>query len=165
MRLSLEQVVNLTGGRLSAGTPGLVIEGISTDSRTIKPGQLFVPLRGENFDGHDFLVRALRNGAAACLSEEVIAGLSIPVIRVEDTLKALGDLAAGMRREFDGPVVAVTGSSGKTTTKEMLATVLAETGPGLKTEGNYNNLIGLPLTLFRMEPECGWAVLERGLIE
>jgi len=165
MRLSLEQVINLTGGRLSAGTPGLVIEGISTDSRTIKPGQLFVPLRGENFDGHDFLVRALRNGAAACLSEEVIAGLSIPVIRVEDTLKALGDLAAGMRREFDGPVVAVTGSSGKTTTKEMLATVLAETGPGLKTEGNYNNLIGLPLTLFRMESECGWAVLEMGMSE
>lgn len=165
MRLSLEQVVNLTEGRLSGGTSGLIIEGISTDSRTIRPGQLFVPLRGENFDGHDFLVRALRNGAAACLSEEVIAGLSIPVVRVEDTLKALGDLAAGVRKEFTGPVVAVTGSSGKTTTKEMLATVMNETGPGLKTEGNFNNLIGLPLTLFRMEPECGWAVLEMGMSE
>ncbi len=163
MNLDLQTIAQITGGRLCpAGAQGSVT-GFSTDSRTLEDGELFIPLRGPNFDGHDFLVRALRRGAAACLSEEVIAGLQVPVIQVEDTLKALGDLAAAIRQKFSGPLVAVTGSSGKTTTKEMLASILALTAPGLRTEGNFNNLVGLPLTLFRLQPEHQWAVLEMGM--
>jgi UDP-N-acetylmuramoyl-tripeptide--D-alanyl-D-alanine ligase len=87
----------------------------------------------------------------------------VPVVRVNDTLEALGDLAAAHRRQFAGPLVAVTGSSGKTTTKEMLTNILAQTAPGLKTEGNFNNLVGLPLTLLRLEAHHQWAVLEMGM--
>jgi len=163
MTFDFAEIVEITGGRMTpAGAKGSVT-GISTDSRTIRPGELFVPLRGPNFDGHDFLARALRNGAAACLSEEVIAGFPVPVIRVGNTLEALGNLGQAARRRFSGPLVAITGSSGKTTTKEMLAGILGLTGPGLKTQGNYNNLIGLPLTLFQLLPEHRWAVLEMGM--
>jgi UDP-N-acetylmuramoyl-tripeptide--D-alanyl-D-alanine ligase len=136
--------------------------GLSTDSRNIAPGDLFVPLRGERFDGHDYLSQAVRNGAAACLSDEVVAGLPVPVVRVEDTLRALGDIAAAYRLQLKGPLVAITGSAGKTTTKEMLASILERIGPGLKTAGNFNNLIGLPLTLMKLQPDDQWAVLEMG---
>jgi UDP-N-acetylmuramoyl-tripeptide--D-alanyl-D-alanine ligase len=163
MNLDLQKIAQVTCGRLAPANARAAVTGISTDSRSVRPGELFVPLRGEKFDGHDFLAQAVRRGAAACLSEEVIAGFPVPVIQVADTLRALGDLAAACRRDFGGPVVAVTGSSGKTTTKEMLASILAETAPGLKTEGNFNNLVGLPLTLFRLEPEHRWAVLEMGM--
>jgi len=139
------------------------ISGVSTDTRTLSRGELFVPLRGPRFDGHHFIEEAVRRGAAACLSEEPVSGVSVPVIRVVDTLRALGDLAAVLRNAFSGPVIAITGSSGKTTTKEMLATILDLTGPGLKTEGNLNNLIGLPLTLFRIEDRHQWMVLEMGM--
>ncbi len=163
MRVELEKIVRATNGALTpSGARGLVT-GISTDSRTIRPGDLFVPLRGPNFDAHEFLVLAARQGAAACLSEDVVAGFPVPIIRVADTLRALGDIASLFRREFAGPVAAVTGSSGKTTCKEMLAAIMAETGPGLKTEGNFNNLVGLPLTLFRLAPEHRWMVLEMGM--
>ena len=120
------------------------------------------PLRGERFDGHDYLGQAVKNGAAACLSEEVVAGLNVPVVRVPDTLRALGDIAAAYRLQLHGPLVAVTGSAGKTTTKEMLAGILERVASGLKTAGNFNNLIGLPLTLFRLTEEHQWAVLEMG---
>lgn len=162
MNLDLASIARITGGRLAAGGGG-TIAGISTDSRTLKAGELFIPLRGENFDGHAFLRQAAETGAAACLSEIDIADLPIPLIRVADTLRALGDLAADFRRRFSGPVLAVTGSSGKTTTKEMLAGILFLTGPGLKTEGNFNNLIGLPHTLFRLEPQHQWLVVEMGM--
>jgi len=163
MKLKLSDIVALTSGRLIPANASAVVTGISTDSRTIRPGELFVPLRGPNFDGHDFLIRALRNGAAACLSEDVVAGFQLPIIQVEDTLRALGDIAQGLRQNFRGPVVAITGSSGKTTTKEMLAQILSLTGPGLKSQGNFNNLIGLPLTLFDLEEKHRWAVLEMGM--
>ncbi|MDK2847525.1 MAG: UDP-N-acetylmuramoyl-tripeptide--D-alanyl-D-alanine ligase [Desulfuromonadales bacterium] len=163
MRLDVNQIAAITGGTLIPERVDGMVTGVSTDSRSLRSGDLFVPLRGPRFDGHDFLVQAIRGGAAACLSEEVIAGLSVPVIRVADTLRALGDLAGALRQDFDGPVVAVTGSSGKTTTKEMLAAILASRGPGLKTEGNFNNLIGLPHTLFRLDPGHAWAVLELGM--
>ncbi len=161
--LDIQHIAQILGGRVSpSGATGMVT-GFSTDSRTLKPGELFIPLRGPNYDGHDFLMRALRNGAAACLSEEVVAGFPIPVIQVSDTLVALGNLAASLRSEFSGPVVALTGSTGKTTTKEMLASILELTGEGLKTEGNFNNLIGLPLTLFRLNEQHHWIVLEMGM--
>ncbi|MDH3544072.1 MAG: UDP-N-acetylmuramoyl-tripeptide--D-alanyl-D-alanine ligase, partial [Desulfuromonadales bacterium] len=136
-----------------------------TDSRNLQPGELFIPLRGDNFDGHDYMNQAIQNGAAACLSEEMIGGLLVPVIKVNNTLKALGDLAAAMRRQFAGPVVGITGTSGKTTCKEMLAAILESTGPGLKSAGNFNNLIGVPLTLFDLQPEHRWAVVEMGMSE
>ncbi len=163
MDLDLQKIARITGGQLLPEDSRLTVRGISTDSRSLQGGELFIPLRGENFDGHDFLLAAVRRGAAACLSEQVVAGLPVPVIRVADTLRAVGDLAAAIRSDFPGPVAAITGSSGKTTTKEMLAGILALTGPGLKTEGNFNNLIGLPHTIFRLQPQHRWAVLEMGM--
>lgn len=158
----LERVVRITGGEFSGKRNNVELSGISTDSRNISAGELFVPLRGERFDGHDYLGQAVKNGAAACLSEDVVAGLGVPVVRVANSLRALGDLAAAFRLQLKGPLIAVTGSAGKTTTKEMLASILEQVGPGLKTAGNFNNLIGLPLTLFRLLPEHQWAVLEMG---
>ncbi|MEE4254189.1 MAG: UDP-N-acetylmuramoyl-tripeptide--D-alanyl-D-alanine ligase [Desulfuromusa sp.] len=158
----LERIARITDGDFSGRKINCQLSGISTDSRNLIPGSLFVPLRGERFDGHDYLSQAVKNGAAACLSEEVVAGLSVPVVRVADTLRALGDIAAAYRLQLNGPLVAITGSVGKTTTKEMLATILSRVAPGLKTAGNFNNLIGLPLTLFRLEKEHQWAVLEMG---
>ena len=163
MNWELQTIVQLTGGRLAPAGARATVSGISTDSRTVREGELFVPLRGANFDGHDFLSQAVRQGAVACLSEELVAGLPVPVITVPDTLRALGDLAAGRRQEFSLPVIGVTGSSGKTTTKEMLAAVLSQVNPGLKTEGNFNNLIGLPQTIFRLDAAHQWAVLEMGM--
>lgn len=156
-------VAAVTGGQLIHNGAGTAITGFSTDSRTLQAGDLFIPLRGERFDGHDYLAQAVRNGAAACLSEELVVGLSIPVVQVPDTLRALGDLARAVRRGFDAPVVGVTGTSGKTTTKEMLAAILARTGPGLKSAGNFNNLVGVPLTLFGLLAEQRWAVIEMGM--
>lgn len=163
MKLSLQQITEITGGRLSPSGAEASICGISTDSRSIKSGELFIPLRGPNYDGHDFLVRALRNGAVACLTEEVIGGLKVPTIQVDDTLKAYGDLAAAHRRSYGGPLVAITGSTGKTTTKEMLATILEKTASGLKSSGNFNNLVGVPQTLFQLTREHRWAVVEMGM--
>ena len=161
--MDVRTIAAVTGGQILHNGADLLVSGYSTDTRTLQPGDLFIPLRGERFDGHDYLAQAVRNGAAACLSEEVVAGLTIPVVQVRDTLKALGDLAAAVRQRFAGPVVGVTGTSGKTTTKEMLAAILARTGPGLKSAGNFNNLIGVPLTLFGLRPEYRWAVIEMGM--
>jgi len=161
--MDVRTIAAVTGGQILHNGADLVVKGYSTDSRTLQPGELFIPLRGERYDGHDYLAQAVRNGAAACLSEEVVAGLTIPVVQVRDTLKALGDLAAAVRQRFAGPVIGITGTSGKTTTKEMLAAILARTGPGLKSAGNFNNLIGVPLTLFGLLPEHRWAVIEMGM--
>ena len=161
--MDVRTIAAVTGGQILHNGADLVVTGYSTDSRTLQPSDLFIPLRGERYDGHDYLAQAVRNGAAACLSEEVVAGLTIPVVQVRDTLKALGDLAAAVRQRFAGPVVGITGTSGKTTTKEMLAAILARTGPGLKSAGNFNNLIGVPLTLFGLREEHRWAVIEMGM--
>ncbi len=163
MKFDIREIARVTGGTLYPEDARGDVDGVSTDSRTVSSGELFVPLRGPNFDGHDFLTLAVRSGAAACLSEDVINGLPVPVVVVEDTLKALGDLANSVRHRFDGPVVGVTGSSGKTTTKEMLAGILSLESPGLLTEGNFNNLIGLPMTLFRWQDDFAWMVLEMGM--
>lgn len=156
-------VAAVTGGQIIHNGADVPIQGFSTDSRTLQAGELFIPLRGEHFDGHDYLTQAVRRGAAACLSEEVVVGLTIPVIQVRDTLQALGDLAAAVRQGFSGPVIGITGTSGKTTTKEMLAAILARTGPGLKSAGNFNNLVGVPLTLFGLCTDHRWAVIEMGM--
>ena len=160
--LSLKEIAERVHGSLPAGAGAVAIKGVSTDSRTLQPGDLFVPLRGDRYDGHDYLLQAVERGAVACLSEDVVAALAVPVVRVDNCLRALGDLAASLRADFSGPVVAVTGSAGKTTTKDMLGAILGQDAPGLITQGNFNNLIGLPLTLFRLRAEHRWLVLEMG---
>lgn len=161
--MDVRTVAEITGGYLVQNGASVELQGFSTDSRTLQPGDLFIPLRGEHFDGHDYLQQAIQSGAAACLSEEMIGGLLVPVIKVSDTLKALGNLAAAVRGRFPGPVIGITGTSGKTTCKEMLAAILEANGPGLKSAGNFNNLIGVPLTLFGLQPEHRWAVVEMGM--
>ena len=163
MKLELRNIAKATGGTILPPGATATVTGISTDSRTINPGDLFIPLRGPNFDGHDYLIQAVRCGASACLVEEIIGGFPAPVVHVRDTLRALGDLAAARRLAFQGPVVGITGSSGKTTTKEMLAAILSLDAPLLKTEGNYNNLVGLPLTLLRLGENHQRAVVEMGM--
>jgi len=164
---TLKELARATGGTL-IGDAAETVLAVTTDSRTAKAGELFVALRGERFDGHDFVGGAAGNGVRLFLLDErwqktgrLPEGASAVV--VPDTLKGLGDLAAWHRSRFDLKVVAVTGSNGKTTTKEMLAGILTQTGPGLKTEGNLNNLIGLPLTILRLSGRERWAVLELGM--
>jgi len=163
IRMDMRAVAEITGGHLMQNGASVEFQGISTDSRTVQPGDLFIPLRGDNYDGHDYLTQAIQRGAASCLSEEMIGGLLVPVVKVSDTLKALGDLAAAVRRQFAGPVIGITGTSGKTTCKEMLASILEINGPGLKSAGNFNNLIGVPRTLFELKSEHSWAVVEMGM--
>lgn len=111
IRMDVRTIAEITGGHLMQNGASVELQGFSTDSRMLQPGELFIPLRGDNFDGHDYMNQAIQNGAAACLSEEMIGGLLVPVIKVNNTLKALGDLAAAMRRQFSAPVVGITGTS------------------------------------------------------
>lgn len=134
---------------------------VVTDTRQLQPGDLFVALKGENYDGHDFLAAAAGAGAVAALVSQPQDG-GLAQIVVPDTLSALQAYAHSWRQDFDLPVVAVTGSNGKTTTKQLLAAVLAARGAVLATEGNLNNHIGLPLTLARLREEHRTAVIEMG---
>jgi UDP-N-acetylmuramoyl-tripeptide--D-alanyl-D-alanine ligase len=163
--LRLESVLEATGGRAVTPAPGeLAFASVSIDSRTLDRGALFVAIRGPRFDGHDFLVQARERGALAALVERELHGPSgLVLVRVPDATKALADLARHVRRSAAIPFVAVTGSVGKTTTKDMTAELLAGRGPVLKTEGNLNNQYGLPLTLLRLEGRHTAAVLELGM--
>ncbi|HSH13003.1 MAG TPA: UDP-N-acetylmuramoyl-tripeptide--D-alanyl-D-alanine ligase [Desulfurivibrionaceae bacterium] len=161
----LDEVLAATGGRVCGPAGAVTFRRISTDTRTIAAGDLFVALSGENFDGETFLAEAVSRGAAGALvSREPSPPASVPVIVVGDTLRALGDLAAWRRRQLPNlQVLAITGSSGKTTVKEMTAAILARKFPLLKTTGNFNNLIGLPLTLLKVNEKQRLAVLEMGM--
>jgi UDP-N-acetylmuramoyl-tripeptide--D-alanyl-D-alanine ligase len=166
---SIDEITAATAGRTVGRCNGRVA-GVSTDSRAITPVDLFVPLRGERFDGHDFIAPFAAAGGRVVLAEESwLAANSLPptlcCIAVADTLRALGDLAAAHRRRFAIPLIGVTGSNGKTTTKEMLAAIMAVRGEGLKTSGNLNNLIGLPRMLLQLTPAHRWGVLEMGMSE
>jgi UDP-N-acetylmuramoyl-tripeptide--D-alanyl-D-alanine ligase len=163
--LSLQSVVEATGGRRVTGAGAQpILTSVSIDSRTLEPGALFVAIRGPRFDGHDFLAAAHARGARAALVErDAPAPPELQLVRVPDTTRALADLARHVRRSAALPVVAVTGSVGKTTTKDMTAELLGARGPVLKTEGNLNNQYGLPLTLLRLEPRHTAAVLELGM--
>jgi UDP-N-acetylmuramoyl-tripeptide--D-alanyl-D-alanine ligase len=144
--------------------PGTV-SAVSTDSRSTKAGSLFVAIRGEKFDGHAFVSTAQRRGAVAAIVDEEFDTSStagLPLMIVEDTVAALGALAGIYREKFNVPVIAVGGSNGKTTTKDMIASVLRTTYPVLSTEGNLNNHIGVPLTLFRIERRHKVVVVEMG---
>ena len=164
MNWLLSQIAQAVGGRLIGAD--LAIDGVSTDTRAIGPGQLFIALAGERFDAHDFLDQATTAGAAALLvadAGKLPAG--IPAVVVDDTRLALGRLAAAWRASFTLPVIAVTGSNGKTTTKEMIAAILkAAFGAAvLSTRGNLNNDIGLPLTLLGLRASHRAAVIEMGM--
>ncbi|MEM6640328.1 MAG: UDP-N-acetylmuramoyl-tripeptide--D-alanyl-D-alanine ligase [Pseudomonadota bacterium] len=135
--------------------------GVSTDTRALLKGSLYVALRGPNFDGHAFLAEAKEKGAAGAMVEAV-DDLPLPQIQVSDTRQALGEFGARWRQQFALDVVGVTGSNGKTTVKQMLAAIFAECGPALHTEGNLNNDIGVPLTLLRLKEQHRAAVIEMG---
>ena len=156
--MALQQATEILNAELHG--KNVEFNRVSTDTRSIKPGDLYVALQGERFDGHDYIEEAKKAGAIAAVVHKEIT-TSLPYIKVSDTRKALGDLAAGWRRGFKGSVVAVTGSNGKTTVKEMIAAVLGEQGSVMATAGNFNNDIGLPLTLLRMAKEK-FAVIEMG---
>jgi UDP-N-acetylmuramoyl-tripeptide--D-alanyl-D-alanine ligase len=161
-------VIRWTGARLVQGDPDHRFTGASIDTRTLAAGVLFVAIRGEKHDAHGFLADAAARGAAGLLVESgrpLPSGLpaGLPVLAVDDTTRALGALGAGHRAGFEGPVVALTGSNGKTTTKEMCATILGVRAPCLKTPGNWNNNFGVPLTLLLREPEHRSLVVEIGM--
>ena len=164
--LPVEIIAKAVGGALAAGDPKAKVLGVSTDSRTLQPGQLFVPLAGERFDGHAFLGDAVARGAAAVL---VQAGRPLPelvgaaVIAVDEPLAALHRLARWYRQRLGARVVAVTGSNGKTTTKDMAAAILSVRWATRKSQGNYNNEVGLPLAILDASPGTEVLVLEMGM--
>ncbi len=163
MRLGVRDILEATGGILHSGREDFYFSGISIDSRTINKGELFVAIKGRNFDGHDFIAEALRKGAVGVLVERIPPGLEEGVIiTLPDTLKGLGDIGRYIRSKLSVPVIGITGSNGKTTTKEMVATILDGSYRVLKNLGNLNNLIGVPLTLFRYQDE-DIIVLELGI--
>lgn len=135
---------------------------VSTDSRSFEPGALFIALRGENFDGHNFVQQAVQAGACAVVVERQCPDIDVPQLVVYDALAALGHLGALNRDAFTGPVIAITGSTGKTTVKTMVAEILSQMGPTLATRGNLNNHIGVPLTLLELGPQHRYAVIEVG---
>lgn len=161
---SAAEICRAVGGTLLQDADAAVTN-VSTDSRTAAAGDLFIPLVGEKFDGHAYLDGALARGAAGCLTMHAPTALQPGkfYILVDDTLLALRALASWYRGRFTLPVVQITGSAGKTTTKEMVAAVLAQRFETLKTEANYNNHIGAPLTLLRLTPEHRAAVIETGM--
>lgn len=137
-------------------------DSVSIDTRAIKPGEFYIALKGENFDGHDFIADAEEKGAMAVLAESPVTTKKIPVLQVKDTLIALGKLAAWHRAKFSIPVIGLTGSCGKTTVKEMMRSILAERHCVLANQGTLNNHIGVPLTLLKLTQEHQFAVIEMG---
>jgi UDP-N-acetylmuramoyl-tripeptide--D-alanyl-D-alanine ligase len=164
-----EDIAGACRGTLLYGELGAAFNAISTDSRDIRKNDLFVPLSGANFDGHDFVIPALEAGARGCLvnrelNREIPQHLTKYVlIQVQDTLRALSDLASAHRRLYHTPLIAVTGSSGKTTVKEMIAAVLKRSHHPLVSQENLNNLIGLPMTVLSLGPHHTAAVVEAGI--
>ncbi len=164
MELRVREVVEATRGELLQGDPEEVVHGVWTDSRTLPPGVLFFALKGSRFDGHDFAAEAVRKGAKALvIHRDVELEEGVALIKTEDTLRALGDLARWWRSGMKGEVIGITGSCGKTTTKEMVARILQQRGTVASSPGNYNNLIGLPLSLLRAPREVRAMVLEMGM--
>jgi len=170
MILSIEDLLKITRGSLIQGGENTLFQGVSTDSRTVSEGDLFIALKGPRFDGHHFALEAFKKKARGVLIDEDKVGdirwngdRSKPVIAVKDTLSALGDIAHDWRRRHGIPLVALTGSNGKTTTKEMISACLETTFPVLKTKGNLNNLIGVPLTLLTLTDKERVVVLEMGM--
>lgn len=168
-QISLAQLSEITGCNSldwMGKDPEKTINGITTDSRTLKAGEVFLALRGEKFDGHNFAQQAINRGATAIITEENILGeitAKIPQLQVKDTLVAYQDIAHWWRNQFTIPIIGVTGSVGKTTTKELITAVLATQGKVLKTEANYNNEIGVPKTLLGLSSHHDYGVIEMAM--
>ena len=158
--LSLQHVAVSLGARLIGDSVNF--DCISTDSRAIKSGSLFVALRGDNFDGHTFLEQAQASGACALVVDNPRSDIAIPQLVVTDTTRALGQISKLAREQFSGPLIAITGSCGKTTVKEMLAAILSHGGKVHATAGNFNNHIGVPLTLLQLSAHDDFSVIEMG---
>ncbi len=169
MHWTVAKLLEATQGHLAQGDLATPVKDISTDTRAIQPGDCFVALSGERHDGHDFIGGALSGGATALLVSRRLIDLprvvppNIAVVEVRDTLHALGELARSCRRHHSIPLVGISGSNGKTSTKEMVAGILGRTRHILKNKGNFNNLIGVPLTLLTLGPEHQAAVVEMGI--
>ncbi|MBI3815231.1 MAG: UDP-N-acetylmuramoyl-tripeptide--D-alanyl-D-alanine ligase [Nitrospinae bacterium] len=170
-QFDLEEILKAANGTLLSGSGSGIYPAISIDSRTIGKGELFIAIKGKNFDGHDFVLQALRRGAGGAiisdkkLKEKIGDKPRHNIILVKDTLKALHDIANHHRKKFNIPVIGITGSNGKSTSKEMSASVASVRLNILKNEGNLNNQIGLPLTLLKMNDSHQAAILEMGMNE
>lgn len=165
-KISIGEIISATCGRLLSGNTDQTINSVCIDSRKVTKDCLFVPIKGGKVDGHDFIKDAFEFGAGACLIEKgynLNSEIKGTLIEVTSTLPALQDLATYYRSKFSIPVIGVTGSVGKTTTKEMISAALGETLKVLKTQGNYNGQIGLPLTIFNLDNTHQVAVLEMGI--
>jgi UDP-N-acetylmuramoyl-tripeptide--D-alanyl-D-alanine ligase len=177
--LKIRELLKATEGSLANRADAILIKGISIDSRTLQPGDAFIAITGSNFDGHDFIDEAIKKGATAVIVQSSLAARlpdgqgqagnfkvqsekKVAIIKVKDTIRALGDIARFLRKKFNTPVIAVTGSNGKTTTKEMISHVLSLKFKVLKNEGTKNNQIGLPLTLCKLDASYDIGVLEIG---
>ncbi|MDD2927389.1 MAG: UDP-N-acetylmuramoyl-tripeptide--D-alanyl-D-alanine ligase [Candidatus Omnitrophica bacterium] len=157
------ELLKATRGELVSGGKDTPVRGISIDSRTVKKGEAFIAIKGDNFDGQDFIPEAARRGASCLITQKEVRQKGVTSIKVSDTARALGEIACFNRKRFKSiPVIAVTGSNGKTTAKEMIAGVLSRKFKVLKNEGTKNNHIGLPLTLLKLDNSYDVAVLEIG---
>ena len=163
-KITVQDIIIATGGELISGNKETVINSVSIDSREIFENTLFVALKGEKSDGHDYILKAFEKGAVAAISEKKIAS-SNALVLVENSSKALGDIAKFYKKKFNIKTVAVTGSVGKTTTKDMLSAVMNMQYNTLKTEGNFNNELGLPLTVLKLNHNHEAAVFEMGMSE
>src|SRR2546430_6034931 len=164
--LPLSQIAQFAGGSLSSGDASAIIDKLSTDSRTLKSGELFVALRGENFDGHNFVQAAAKAGAAGAIVDSNWRGKvpeTFALVRAKDTLQAYQQLAANYRKSLALKVVGITGSNGKTSTKDVTASVLARRFRVTKTEGNFNNHVGLPRTILEATSRDEIGVWEIGM--
>lgn len=162
--LSIINVATAVNGEIKNCDGDVIISSVSTDTRTITEGALFVALKGENFDGHRFIQAATEKGAVCCIVNKTAENIEgFPVIEVEDTATALKDLAEYYRRKFDVSVVGITGSVGKTSTKDMIASVLEQSAKTHRTKGNLNNEIGVPLTVYELMKDDEFMVIEMGM--
>ena len=159
---NLSQTATILSGQLKGSSADF--NGVSIDSRTTEKGNLFIALRGPNFDGHDFVLAAIKKGAVAVMVEKWL-DIDIPQVKVNNTSQALQTLAKAWRAQVNIPIVGITGSSGKTSVKEMVAAIMQQHSAGLSTSGNLNNLIGVPLTLLKLRTSHRWAVIEMGASE
>lgn len=159
---TLDQLVSLLGAS-PQNLPDTTAIGLTTDSRSIQSGEIFLALRGEKFDGHDFVQIAIEQGSIAAIVDAQFEASNLPVLVVSDTLQAYQAIGHWWRKQFKIPVIAITGSVGKTTTKELIAAVLSKYGKVHKTQANYNNEIGVPKTLLELNPEHDFAVIEMGM--
>ncbi|WP_099205074.1 UDP-N-acetylmuramoyl-tripeptide--D-alanyl-D-alanine ligase [Scatolibacter rhodanostii] len=163
MRMKISEIAQACGGKLLCGDPETVVTSFSTDSRQVKTGTMFVPIKGERVDSHIYLEDVLAGTAAASFTEQEILAQDKPVVLVSSTIKALQKIAEVYRKSFDIPIVGITGSVGKTTSKEMIALALSSQLKVMKTQGNQNSQVGVPMTIFTLKKADEAAVVEMGI--